>query len=86
MIESPLALAAAVTAAAALGFWLERRFPWAEKLGAWMVATLLLPRWLGRFYPRPPGEAKAAGSGKVAQGTAGALRRAQPGPRRPARG
>jgi uncharacterized membrane protein len=201
MIESPLALAAAVTAVAALGFWLERRFPWAEKLGAsllvialgallsnlglvparseiydavygpvtslaivwlllavdlrdlraaglrmlgafalavagtvagafgavllfgavageetwklagtlvgtytggglnfaavgralglpeslfaaaaaadnavtalWMVATLLLPRWLGRFYPRPPGDAKAADSGKGRPGNGG---------------
>ncbi|HUP43046.1 MAG TPA: DUF819 family protein, partial [Thermoanaerobaculia bacterium] len=41
MIESPLALAAAVAAVAALGFWLERRFPWAEKLGASLLVIAL---------------------------------------------
>lgn len=41
MIESPLALAAVVAAVAALGFWLERRFPWAEKLGASLLVIAL---------------------------------------------
>lgn len=41
MIESPLALAATVAAAAAIGFWLERRFPWAEKLGASLLVIAL---------------------------------------------
>jgi len=41
MIDSPLALAALVAAAAALGFWLERRFPWAEKLGASLLVIAL---------------------------------------------
>lgn len=34
MIESPLALSATVAAVAAVGFWLEARYPWARKLGA----------------------------------------------------
>ncbi len=34
MIDAPLALAAVVAAVAAFGFWLERRFRWAAKLGA----------------------------------------------------
>jgi uncharacterized membrane protein len=41
VIESPLALAATVAAAAAAGFWLERRFPWAEKLGASLLVIAL---------------------------------------------
>jgi uncharacterized membrane protein len=41
MIESPLALAAVVAACAAVGFWLERRFPWAEKLGASLLVIAL---------------------------------------------
>lgn len=41
MIETPLALAAVVAAVAALGFWLERRFPWAEKLGASLLVIAL---------------------------------------------
>lgn len=34
MIESPLALAALIAAAAALGFWLEHRYVWSQKIGA----------------------------------------------------
>ncbi len=41
MIESPLALAATVAAVAALGFWLERRFSWAEKVGASLLVIAL---------------------------------------------
>jgi len=41
VIDSPLALAATVAAVAALGFWLERRFPWAEKLGASLLVIAL---------------------------------------------
>lgn len=41
MIESPLALAATVAGVAAVGFWLERRYPWAEKLGASLLVIAL---------------------------------------------
>lgn len=41
MIDGPLALAATVAAVAAVGFWLERRFPWAEKLGASLLVIAL---------------------------------------------
>ncbi|MFP3938734.1 MAG: DUF819 domain-containing protein [Thermoanaerobaculia bacterium] len=41
MIDGPLALSATVAAVAAAGFWLESRFPWAEKLGASLLVIAL---------------------------------------------
>lgn len=41
LIESPLALAALIAAVAAVGFWLEGRFGWAEKLGASLLVIAL---------------------------------------------
>lgn len=41
MIDGPLALSATVAAVAAVGFWLESRFPWAEKLGASLLVIAL---------------------------------------------
>lgn len=41
MISSPLALAATLAAAAAAGFWLERRFRWARAVGASLLVIVL---------------------------------------------
>lgn len=40
MIGSPLSLAATIAVAAALGFWLERRFGWARKIGASLLVIV----------------------------------------------
>lgn len=41
MIQSPLALAATLAGVAALGYWLERRFAWAAKVGASLLVIVL---------------------------------------------
>jgi len=40
MIESPLALSALIAAAAALGFWLEHRYLWSQKIGASLLVIV----------------------------------------------
>ncbi|MFW6079016.1 MAG: DUF819 domain-containing protein [Gemmatimonadota bacterium] len=55
-IQDPLALAATVAGATALAFWLDRRFRWAEKIGATLLVIIFgaLLSNLGLVPPASP--------------------------------